>query len=60
MVTARTSVKREDIESKVLTYRNKKKINNDLVTEDISNIIMEGEDLDELIKTSEDSFGINP
>ena len=45
-VTARTSIKREDIEAKVLTYRNKKKINYDLLNEDISNIIMEGEDQD--------------
>ena len=57
MVTARTSVKREDIETKVLTYRNKKKIIDDLLTEDMSNIIMEGEDLDELIKRFEDSLG---
>ena len=55
-VTARTSVKREDIETKVLKYRNKKKINYDLLTEDISNIIVEGEDLDELIKRFEDSL----
>ena len=57
MVTARTSVKREDIETKVLTYRNKKKINYNLITKDISNIIMEGEDLYELIKRFEDSLG---
>ena len=56
MVMARTSVKREDIETKVLTCRNKKKINYDLLTEDISNITMEGEDLDELIKRFEDSL----
>ena len=54
MVTARTSVKKEDI--KVLTYNSKKKINYDLLTEDVSNIIVEEEDLDELIKRFGDSL----
>ena len=54
MVTARTSVKREDIGTKVLPYRNKKKIYYNLLTEDISNITAEDEDLDKLIKRFED------
>ena len=48
-------MKREDIETKVLTYRNKKK-KYDLLTEDISNISMEGEDLNDLIKRFDDSL----
>ena len=54
MVIATTSLKSEDIETKVLTNRNRK-MNYDLLTEDNSNIIMEGEDLDELIKRFENS-----
>ena len=57
MVTVKTTVKGEDIETKVLTCRNKKKINYDVLTKDISNIIVKGEDLDELIKRFEDSLG---
>ena len=56
MVTEKHQSKKKILKLKSSHTETRRKIDYHLLTEDISNIIMEGEDLDELIKRSDDSL----